>query len=92
MSAVPTMVEAGVPGYDYSSWLGYYAPHGTPKAVVDALNAAFVKAIQSDEGRAFFSRMGMIGKASTPQGLTAFHKDQIASWGRWVKEAGLQAQ
>ncbi|RJG03315.1 Bug family tripartite tricarboxylate transporter substrate binding protein [Noviherbaspirillum sedimenti] len=92
MSEVPTMVEAGVPGYDYASWLGYYAPRGTPKEVVEKLNAAFVKAVQSDEGKEFFNRMGMIARSSTPQALTEFNKGQIASWERWVKVSGLQPQ
>lgn len=92
MSTVPTMVEAGVPGYEYASFLGYYVPHGTPKAVVDILNEAFVKAISGKEGQEFFNRMGMIGKFSSPQELTAFTRGQIANWERLVKVAGLQPQ
>ncbi|CAN5726894.1 tripartite tricarboxylate transporter substrate binding protein [soil metagenome] len=92
MPAIPTMQEAGVPGYDYASWLGYYAPRGTPKVITDKLNAAFVKALESDEAKAYFHRMGMIGKASTPAGLAAFNKEQITSWERWVKEAGMEPQ
>jgi tripartite-type tricarboxylate transporter receptor subunit TctC len=92
MSSVPTMAEAGVPGYDYSSFLGYYAPHGTPKPVVDALNDAFTKAINSKEGQDYFLRMGMIGRSSTPQALTTFNKEQIANWDKLVKISGLQPQ
>lgn len=92
MPELPTMKEAGVPGYDYASWLGYYVPRGTPRAVVDKLNGAFVKAIHSREAQDYFLRMGMIGQASTPEGLAAFNKDQIVSWERWVKESGLQPQ
>jgi tripartite-type tricarboxylate transporter receptor subunit TctC len=47
MSTIPTMIEAGFPGYDYSSFLGFYAPKGTPKPVIDALNDAFAKAINT---------------------------------------------
>jgi len=92
MSALPTMIEAGVPGYDYSSFLGYYAPRGTPKAVIDTLHDAFAKAIDSQEGQEFFYKMGMIGKSTTPQALQAFNKEQIANWGRLVKMAGMQPQ
>ncbi|MDM0021828.1 Bug family tripartite tricarboxylate transporter substrate binding protein [Variovorax saccharolyticus] len=92
MPNLPTMQEAGLKGYDYSSWLGYYAPRGTPKAIIDKLNGAFAQAIQSPEAQDYFRRMGMIGRSSAPDGLAAFNKDQITSWGRWVKEAGLQAQ
>lgn len=92
MNSLPTMIEAGVPGYDYASFLAYYAPRGTPKAVVDRLNDAFTRAINSKEGQEYFNRMGMIGRSSTPQALTAFNKDQIAIWERLVKVAGLQPQ
>ena len=92
MGALPTMVEAGVPGYEYASFLAYYAPRGTPKAVVDKLNDAFAKAINSKEGQEYFNRMGMIGRSTTPQGLATFNREQIAIWERLVKVAGLQPQ
>ena len=92
MGNLPTMIEAGVQGYDYASYTGYYAPRGTPKAVISALNAAFVKAIESDEGKEFYNRMAMIGKATTPEELGAYQKEQTALWGRLVKEAGLEPQ
>jgi tripartite-type tricarboxylate transporter receptor subunit TctC len=92
MSSLPTMAEAGVPGYEYASFLGYYAPRGTPKAVVDKLNDAFAKAINTKEGQDYFYRMGMISRPTTPQGLAAFNKEQIAIWERLVKVSGLQPQ
>lgn len=92
MAATPTMVEAGVPGYEYASFLGYYVPRGTPKGVIDTLNTVFVKALQTPEGQDFYRRMGMIAKTTTPQGLTDFNREQIKVWERLVKVAGLQAQ
>ena len=92
MSSVPTMAEAGVKGYDYASWAAYYAPRGTPKAIIDTLNEAFTKAITGKEGQDFFARMGMIPRSSSPQGLAAFNKDQIVLWEQLVKVAGLQPQ
>jgi tripartite-type tricarboxylate transporter receptor subunit TctC len=92
LPALPTMAEAGVPGYDYASFLGFYAPRGTPKSVIDALNQAIVKAVNSKEGHDFFYRMAMIGKSSTPQALTTFNHEQIANWERLVKLSGLQPQ
>lgn len=92
MPDLPTMMEAGVPGYDYTSYVGYFAPRGTPKPVIAALNAAFVKANESEEGKEFFRRMAMIGKASTPEELTTYQKGQISMWGRLVKEAGMEPQ
>ena len=92
MDTVPTMDEAGVSGYEYSSFLGFYAPKGTPKAVIETLNDAFVKAVNSPEGQAFYQRMRMVSRTSTPAGLTTFTKEQIANWGRLAKIAGLQPQ
>jgi len=92
MPDVPTMEEAGVKGYEYSSFTAFYAPKGTPKPVVDKLNKAFVKAIESKEAQAYYARMGMIGKASSPQELQAFTVSQIAYWGRLVKLAKMEAQ
>jgi tripartite-type tricarboxylate transporter receptor subunit TctC len=92
MKTIPTMAEAGAPGYEYASFLGYYAPRGTPKPVIDVLNDAFVKALKAPQSQEYFDRMGMISRPSTPQALTDFTKGQIASWGRWVKLAGMEAQ
>jgi tripartite-type tricarboxylate transporter receptor subunit TctC len=92
MDTVPTMEEAGVPGYEYASWLGYYAPAGTPEPLIRKLNAAFVKAINAKPSQDFFYRSGMLARPSTPQALTAFNKEQVAVWERLVRIAGLQPQ
>lgn len=93
MSALPTMAEAGVPGYrEITTWFGYYAPRGTPKAIIAVLNDAFVKAINSKEGQEQFQRMGLVPRTSTPEALAAFNKEQIAFWEHLVKVSGLQPQ
>ncbi|ETF02213.1 ABC transporter substrate-binding protein [Advenella kashmirensis W13003] len=92
MPDVPTMEQAGVKGYEYASWLGYFAPQGTPGEVISSLRDALIKAINSKEATDYFERMGMIKKTSTPGDLTAFVKDQIATWGKLVKIADLQPQ
>ena len=92
MANIPTMVEAGVPGYDYASFTGFWAPKGTPKAVIDTLNAAFVNVLASPAAAEYASRAGMIAKSTTPQALLQFNKDQIATWERLVKISGLQPQ
>lgn len=93
MKSLPTMSEAGVASYtDFATFIGLYAPRGTPKAAIDALNDAFVKAISSKEGQAYYEQVGMVPKTSTPQAFAAYHKDQIAFWERLVKIAGLEPQ
>jgi tripartite-type tricarboxylate transporter receptor subunit TctC len=93
MQSLPTVAEAGVPGYtDIATFLGMYAPRGTPKAVIDTLNDAFVKVINSKEGQDYYERVGMVPKTSTPQGLGTYLKEQIAFWEHLVKVSGLQPQ
>jgi len=93
MQSLPTMAEAGVKGYtDIASFLGMYAPRGTPKAVIDTLNDAFVKVINSKEGQAYYEQVGMVPKTSTPQGLATYLKEQIDFWGQLVKVSGIQPQ
>ena len=82
-----------MPGYtDIASFLGIYAPRGTPKAVVDSLNEAFVQAINSAEGQAYYERIGMVPKPTTPQGLGTYLKEQIGVWEQLTKVSGLQPQ
>ncbi len=92
LAAVPTMAEAGLPGYEYSSFLAFYAPKGTPKAAIDTIHQAFSQAVNSAEGQAFYQRMRMLPATSTPAGLRDFTKEQMVNWGRLVTLAGLQAQ
>ncbi len=89
---VPTIAEAGVPGYESTIWLGIMAPKGTPKAVVDRLNAEINKAINRPEILAVWEKQGAIPLVMTPAQFDAFlHKD-IEKWAKVVKEAGLEQQ
>ncbi len=93
MKSLPTVAEAGVPGYtDIASFLGFYAPRGTPKAAIDKLNATFVKIINSKEGQDYYERVGMVPKTSTPAGLAIYLKEQIAFWEQLVKVSGLKPE
>lgn len=93
MKALPTMADAGVAGYqEFGSFLGIYAPHGTPKAVIDSLNEAFTKAIQSKEGQDFYDNLGLAPRTSTPAGLASYTREQIVFWEKLVRLSGLQAQ
>ncbi|MEJ8848222.1 tripartite tricarboxylate transporter substrate binding protein [Variovorax rhizosphaerae] len=93
MRALPTMPEAGVPGYQaITTFLGFYAPRGTPKTAITALHDAFVQAITSPQGQEQFVKMGMVAKTSSPEELAAFTREQIAIWAQLVKVSGMQAQ
>ena len=89
---LPTVAEAGVPGYDFNGWFGLFAPAGTPKAVVDKLNAAAVQAVQSPELKAKLIEAGFVPTpADTPAQFAAFFQGEVAKWARVAREAKLQA-
>jgi len=77
---VPTAVEAGVPGYDFASWGGIFAPAGTPRDVVLRLNAEIGKALGSPDLRKRFDDMGLVAKASSPEEFGTFLFAEMARW------------
>jgi tripartite-type tricarboxylate transporter receptor subunit TctC len=84
---LPTAIEAGVPGYDFASWGGLFAPAGTPRAVIMQLNQEVGKALASEGLRKRFEEMGLVAKASTPEEFGAFLKSEMARWKGLVKKA-----
>jgi tripartite-type tricarboxylate transporter receptor subunit TctC len=78
---VPTAAEAGVPGYDFASWGGVFAPAGTPRAVVQKLNAEIGKALANPELSKRFADMGLEAKHSTPEAFGKFLQAEITRWG-----------
>ena len=83
---VPTVSEAGVPGYDFASWGGVFAPAGTPRAVVQKLNAEIVTAIASPDIRKRFGDLGLEAKSSTPEAFAKFLQSEITRWGALLKK------
>jgi tripartite-type tricarboxylate transporter receptor subunit TctC len=86
---VPTIAEAGVPGYESTIWLGIMAPKGTPKAVVDKLNAAVNQAINRPEVLAAWNKQGAVPMVMTPAEFGAFLRKDIDKWAKVVETAGL---
>jgi len=89
---LPTVAEAGVPGYEFSGWFGIFAPAATPKEIVNKIAAASVKAVQSPDLRERLSQQGFMPVASDPEQFAAFFRGEVAKWARVVKEGGLQPQ
>ena len=91
LPAVPTMQEAGVPGYEALAWWAYYAPAGTPQGIVTRLNTHINKQLQDPEIR---RRLSVDGSADvvggTPADLAAFMKAEIAKWTRVIKDSGAK--
>ncbi|NDY83872.1 tripartite tricarboxylate transporter substrate binding protein [Orrella sp. NBD-18] len=87
---VPTMAEAGFPGFDVSSWFGLMAPAKTPDAVVQKLNAAVAKALASPELKKRLADLGATSQSMTTAEFGDFVKNEVKVWGDVVKASGAQ--
>jgi len=88
---VPTMAEAGVKGYEIVSWQGIFAPAGTPKEIVQRLNAEIVKILKLPDVRERLEALGLDPVGNTPDEFAAFQKAEIAKWAKVVKDAKITA-
>jgi len=91
MPNVPTVSEAGVPGYEAVIWLGLMAPKGTPPAIVSRLNAEIAKIVSSPEIKADWAKQGAAAMNMTPEAFTQYLNDDIAKWERIVRVSGAKA-
>jgi tripartite-type tricarboxylate transporter receptor subunit TctC len=89
---VPTMQEAGVPGYQASVWLALLAPAGTPHDVVNRLNAEIAKLMNSPDVRKTLIDAGVEPDPSTPEAMTDYMSQEMARWGKVVKDAGIKLE
>ena len=87
---LPTVAEAGVPGYDYSSWIGLFAPKGTPPAVLARLRSESAKALPGLKDR--LEKAGLELWALPPTELPGVIKEDHARWARVVREANIKAE
>lgn len=89
---VPTMMEAGMAGYETSTWGGVLAPAGTPKAVVTKLNLEINKALNAPDVRQRLQEAGIEAGGGTPQQFTEFIQTEMVKWAKVAKDAGIQAE
>ena len=82
---VPTIAEAGVPGYEAVSWFGMFAPAATPKPVLDKLSAALAKVLANPEVQKKISAQGGETVNETPAQFAAFIRSETTKWGKVVK-------
>ena len=87
---VPTVAEAGLPGFDATSWFGLLAPAGTPKDVVAKLNAEVAKWLASPEAREKLASQGAIAAGQSPEDFTRHIAAETAKWQKVVKESGAK--
>ena len=88
---VPTLSEAGLPGYEATIWLGLMAPRGTPKDVVDKLNAAISKMASQPEVKQAWNKQGAVPLVMSPEVFDKYARDDIAKWARVIKTANIKA-
>jgi tripartite-type tricarboxylate transporter receptor subunit TctC len=89
---VPSLQEAGVPGFDVASWQAFYAPAATPPAIVNKLNAEIAKILVMPDVKARLDGLGLVYSANTPEQFTAFGKAEIAKWTKVGKEGKVKLE
>jgi len=89
---VPTLNEAGVPGYEATIWLGFMAPKGTPPEIVDRLNAEIAKVVAKPAVKEAWAKQGAVPMTMTPAEFGTFLKADIDKWAKVIDKAGLKPQ
>ncbi|MDL1861095.1 tripartite tricarboxylate transporter substrate binding protein [Betaproteobacteria bacterium PRO7] len=89
---VPTIAEAGVPGYEMGFWFAAYVPAGTPPAVVKRLNELLVKAAGSASAKSLFESTGFEAFTTTPEELAKFQLAESRKWQSIIKKAGIEPE
>jgi tripartite-type tricarboxylate transporter receptor subunit TctC len=89
---VPTVSEAGAPGYEATIWLGIMAPKGTPPEIVDRLNAEIAKIIAKPAMREAWAKQGAVPLTMSPAAFDAFLRRDIDKWAKVIQQAGIKVQ
>ena len=92
LAKVPTVSEAGVPGYQATIWLGLMAPKGTPPSIVDRLNAEVARITATPKIRAAWAEQGAVPMTMSPAEFGAFLERDIAKWADVIKRSGATIQ
>jgi len=87
---VPTMIEAGVPGFVATNWFAYFVPAGTPAAVIGTLNAEIVRTLRLEDVRAKLVELGLDTLGTTPDELGKFLRDENEKFAKLIKAAGVK--
>jgi tripartite-type tricarboxylate transporter receptor subunit TctC len=92
LPGVPTLAEAGVPGYEFTTWHGVLAPRATPPEIVGLLNARLAQVLHSSDVAPRFAQMGLDVIASTPAEFSAHLKKELDKWGKLVRERHIKVE
>jgi tripartite-type tricarboxylate transporter receptor subunit TctC len=87
---IPTVAEAGLPGYEVNVWFGVLVPAGTPQDIVQRLNVEIVKILNMADVRERFGKQGVEVQTSTPDQYQAFVRSEVDRWAKVIKTAGIK--
>jgi tripartite-type tricarboxylate transporter receptor subunit TctC len=88
---LPTIAESGLPGYEADNWYGVVTTAGTPRPIIEYLNAEIVRAIQTPEVKQLLLGQGLEVRTSTPAEFAAYMKSEFDKWAKVIKDAGITA-
>ena len=88
---LPTIAEAGLPGYEFTSWQLVLAPAGTPPEILARIHRAIVETMKAPQVRERYAREGTIQRSTSPAEASAFLKDEVARWTKVIRERGIKA-
>lgn len=89
---IPTLAEAGLPGFEVSVWFGLLAPAGTPRTVVERLNREIGRAVGDSNVRAKLAELSTVPMHTSPEAFAEMIRADIAKWGKVVREANVKAE
>ena len=87
---LPTIAESGLPGYNVIGWHGFYAPAGTPAAIVQRLYQESRRALRSPDAKELLAKSGNEPVVSSPEQFAAFLRSEIAKWTKLAQEGALK--
>lgn len=88
--SLPTLSEAGLPGYEYSTWYGVFAPAGVPRTLIAQLNQDIARALASQNVRKRFAATGIEAAPGTPEDFGRYVKAEVQKWAKVIQAAGLK--
>ncbi len=84
------MAEAGLPGFELSTWFAFFAPAGTPRAIVDKISGDMRRVLAQPDMKERLAAIGVDIRASTPDELATFQRAELAKWGKIIKDSGAK--
>jgi tripartite-type tricarboxylate transporter receptor subunit TctC len=91
MPNLPTVAEAGVPGYEAVVWFGFVAPTGTPQTIVRRMHTSIAEILQQKDMRERLVNIGVDAVSNTPQEFAAYIREEMVKWAKVVKASGARA-